>query len=83
MITLMHATMPDAICLGKCYYGTPVGNHYHPLPYHGSYCFTMVASTVAQCKCLGKGLLRDLQVYHGRLLFPLDYHPSKTTPLYS
>ena len=77
--------MPGAFCLGKCYHGKPLGNHYHPLPYHGLHCFTKVASMVAQCKCLGTGLVRDLQVYHGRLLFPLDYQPVKPPPppLYS
>ena len=38
----------------------------------------MVASMVAQCKCLGDVLVRDLQVYHGRLVFPLDYQPGKS-----
>ena len=43
---------------------------------------TYVASMVAQCKCVGKGLVRDLQLYHGRLLFPLDYQPGKPPPLF-
>ena len=61
IFTLVHATMPGAIGLGNGYHGKLVGNHYHPLPYHGRTVFTMVASMVDQCKCLGKGLVRDLQ----------------------
>ena len=30
--------------------------------------------------CAGKGLVTNLQVYHGRLLFPLDYQPGKPPP---
>ena len=40
----------------------------------------MVASMVAQCKCIGKGLVADLRVYHGRLLFALDYQPGNPPP---
>ena len=72
--------MPGAVCLGKRYHGKRIGNHYHPLPYHGCTVFTTVASMVTHCKCLGKGLVRDLQVYHGRLLFALDYQPGNPPP---
>ena len=60
----IDTTTPGAVCVGKGYHGKHVGNHYHPPPDHGSHCFTMVASMVAQCKSLGKGLVHDLQAYH-------------------